>query len=671
MILGVIQARFASSRLPGKVLKLLDGKPMLERVIQRAADSSKVDRWLVATTTNEEDNQVAELASRLGYACYRGNVHDVLDRFYQAASTEKADVVVRVTADCPLLDPELVDAVVNKLIDEGAAYASNTLSPSYPDGLDVEAFRASALEAAWKNAKDPAEREHVTLHIYRNPEQFRLANVRNEEDLSSLRWTVDYPEDLRLIEDVFHALRQKPNFRMRDVLNLFDTNPMLKRANQMFKRNEALQSAEDRYGKSVAFLARAEKVIPLGSQTFSKSRTQYPVGVSPLFIKKGKGSRVWDIDGNEYLDFNGSLCSVTLGYGDADVTAAVSEQLHDGIIFPLPHPLETEVAELLCDMIPCAEKVRFGKNGSDATSGAIRVARAYTKRDRVAVCGYHGWQDWYIGSTARNLGVPKATSGLTHPFLYNDLDSLAKIFSDHPDEVAAVILEPMNVKDPAPGFLEGVRELCSRKGALLVFDETITGFRFANGGAQQHFGVIPDIATFGKGLANGYPLSAVAGRSEYMKLMEEVFFSFTFGGECLSLAAAKATLQKLKREPVVRTMAERGTTLKRGVEERLDRHGLKPTITLSGNPAWSFLNFQDSGNVTSWHLKTLFLQETFARGVLTLGSHNLMYAHSEEDVLRLLNTYDSVFSLLSAALKGNDALPFLKTRPLEPLFKLR
>ena len=295
----------------------------------------------------------------------------------------------------------------------------------------------------------------------------------------------------------------------------------------------------DRYRHSEELLARAEKTIPLGTQTFSKSKTQFPHGVSPFYAARAQGSKLWDADGNEYIDFISSLASVTLGYNDPDVTAAVRQQLEDGVIFSLPHQIEIEVAELIVDMVPCADAVRFGKNGSDATAGCIRIARAFTGRDHVAVCGYHGWQDWYIGSTARNRGVPMATRALTHRFDYNNLDSLQKLLTDRPGEFAAVILEPMSSVAPAEGFLEGVAELTRKHGALLVFDEVITGFRFANGGAQEFFGVTPDLTALGKGIANGYPLSAVAGRGDVMKLMEEIFFSFTMGGETLSLAAAK------------------------------------------------------------------------------------------------------------------------------------
>lgn len=424
------------------------------------------------------------------------------------------------------------------------------------------------------------------------------------------------------------------------------------------------------FTKSQEMLTRAERVIPLGSQTFSKSRTQYPYGVSPYFITRASGSRAWDVDGNEYIDFVSSLCSVTLGYQDPDVTDAVARQLQDGVIFSLPHLVETEVAELICEMVPCAEKVRFGKNGSDATAGAIRVARAHTGRDRVATCGYHGWQDWYIGSTARHKGVPKATRDLTHGFAYNQLESLRAVLEAHPGEFAAVILEPMNVVEPEPGFLEGVKSLAHEHGALLVFDETITGFRYANGGAQELFGVIPDLATFGKGLANGYPVSAVAGRADVMKQMEDVFFSFTFGGEALSLAAAKATLLKLKREPVVATIAERGRELTAGLREVIAARKLGEVFSVSGHPSWTFMNIAASSGPV-FEIKTLLLQELFQRGILTIGTHNLSYAHSQDDIRALVAAYDGAMEVVKEALEGGDVRAKLRCEPLQPLFKVR
>jgi glutamate-1-semialdehyde 2,1-aminomutase len=425
------------------------------------------------------------------------------------------------------------------------------------------------------------------------------------------------------------------------------------------------------FAASEAYLARAEAVIPLGSQTFSKSRTQYPYGVSPYFIQRAKGSRAWDVDGNEYIDFVSSLAAVTLGYQDPDVDAAVRQQMESGVVFSLPHPIEAEVAELICDLVPCAEMVRFGKNGSDATAGAIRIARAYTGRDRVAACGYHGWQDWYIGSTARRRGVPKAVRDLTHTFAFNDLASLESVLASAPDEFAAVILEPMNVTEPAPGFLEGVRDLARRHGALLVFDETITGFRFANGGAQALFGVTPDLATFGKGLANGYPLAALCGRRDVMKLMEEIFFSFTMGGEALSLAAAKATLTKLRQSPVTDRLASLGRAVMAGTRGVIEESGLADVFSVSGHPSWSFLNVKDARGCTAFEIKTLWMQEILQRGILSVGTHNVSYAHTDEDIRQLLQVYGEVLPMIGRALDRGELRSTLRCEPLVPLFRVR
>jgi glutamate-1-semialdehyde 2,1-aminomutase len=427
----------------------------------------------------------------------------------------------------------------------------------------------------------------------------------------------------------------------------------------------------ERYKQSETLLERALQSIPLGTQTFSKSKTQYPYGVSPFFIKRGQGSHVWDVDGNEYIDFVNSLAAITLGYSDPEVDAAVVKQLKDGIIFSLPHPVEMQVAEMMIEMIPCAEAVRFGKNGSDATAGAVRLARAFTGREHVIVCGYHGWQDWYIGSTQRRLGVPKCVSELTHQVAYNDLAALEALFCELDGKVATLIMEPMNVVEPKPGYLAAVKELTHKNGALLTFDETVTGFRYASGGAQEYFNVIPDLATFGKGLANGYPLAAIVGRKDVMKLLEEIFFSFTFGGETLSLAAALATMTKFKRENVTQKLAVQGAKVFTGASKLIEKHQLQNVIEMSGHATWNFLNFKNAGETSMWQIKTLFLQEVFARGILTLGSHNMCYAHSNEDIEKLLKTYDEVFAILQKAIKSEDFNSSLKCKVLEPLFKIR
>ena len=428
---------------------------------------------------------------------------------------------------------------------------------------------------------------------------------------------------------------------------------------------------QNRYKKSEEYLARALKSVPLGSQTFSKSKTQLPIGVSPFFASKGQGSHLWDVDGNEYVDFVNSLASITLGYNDPDVTRSVTEQLQNGTIYSISHELEFKVAEKIIEMVPCAEMVRFGKNGSDATAGALRLARAYTKRDHVLVCGYHGWQDWYIGSTTRDLGVPQVVKDLTHKFFYNDIQSLQTKLQELKGKVAAVILEPVNLVAPTDNFLQKVKDLTHQHGAVLIFDETITGFRYANGGAQEFFDVIPDLACFGKGLANGYPVSAVAGKAEIMKLMEEIFFSFTFGGETLSLAASYAVLNKLQQKPVIKTLFETGKKVIDGLNRLIDEFDLAEVFSVSGYPVWSFLIIKDTEQYNSWELKTLLLQEMFANRIFMIGTHNISFAHSDEDVAALLKSYRSYFEKVKVVFEQNNLPTMLRCEPLKPLFKVR
>lgn len=427
----------------------------------------------------------------------------------------------------------------------------------------------------------------------------------------------------------------------------------------------------DRYRESIEFLARAEAIIPTGSQTFSKSRTQYPVGVSPLFATRANGPYLWDIDGNKFIDLVSNLASITLGYRNPRVDSAVRRQLKYGNGFSLPGPLEAIVAEKIATLVPSAEMVRFGKNGTDATSAAVRLARAYTGRDLVAVCGYHGWQDWFIGSTSRNKGVPKKTASLTLTFKYNDIQSLENLFAKYPKTIAAVILEPMTSEYPIDNFLAKVKKMCERKGAILIFDETITGFRFAKGGAQEEFNVSPHLTTFGKGIANGYPLSVVCGNQEIMKEMENIFFSGTFGGELLSLAAANVVLSMHRKDEVSPRLKEYGDDLSRKLEKLVDQLGMKSLIEIKGHPTWKFLEWREGLGLTVPQLKTYFMQEMFRRGILILSTHNITLAHSKNIRKKIIRSYEEVLDLMNTEISKGSLAAKLEVEPLKPLFKVR
>ena len=427
----------------------------------------------------------------------------------------------------------------------------------------------------------------------------------------------------------------------------------------------------NRYEKSTEFLTRAEATIPIGSQTFSKSRTQYPVGISPLFATRAKGPYLWDLDGNKYIDLVSNLASITLGYRNRKVDSAVRKQMNLGNGFSLPSTLEAVVAEKITSLVPSAEMVRFGKNGTDATSAAIRLARAYTGRDYVAVCGYHGWQDWFIGSTSRNKGVPKKTSALTLTFKYNDIKSLEKIFSKHPKGIAAVILEPMTYEFPENKFLEKTKKLCQKYGAVLIFDETITGFRFSKGGAQEIFQVTPDLSTFGKGIANGYPLSVVCGSREIMREMENIFFSGTFGGELLSLAAANVVLGMHQKDEISPRLNKYGEELSQDLQKVIDQADMSGLLEIKGHPTWKFLEWKDGSEFTAPELKTYFMQEMFRRGILILSTHNVTLAHNKKIRGVIISKYERVLTLMKKAISEGNLKDKLEVMPLKPLFKVR
>jgi len=421
--------------------------------------------------------------------------------------------------------------------------------------------------------------------------------------------------------------------------------------------------------ESDAYYARAIGLIPAATQTLAKGPEQFVRGVAPKYLRKGKGSHVSDVDGNEYLDYSMGVGPISLGYAYPAVDEAIRRQLADGITFSLMHPLEIEVAERIRELVPCAEGVRFSKTGCDVTSAAVRLARAYTRREKVLCCGYHGWHDWYIAVTDRDAGIPAATRDLTFTVPYNDLAALADAIDD---ETACVILEPATFEEPRAGYLEGLRRICDEKGALLVFDEMWTGFRFALGGAQALFGVTPDLACFSKAVANGMPLSVLAGRWEVMALCEkDVFFFTTFGGEALSLAAALATLTEMQEQSVPRFLAGQGWKLKHGYNALAEELGLDYTSCV-GFDCRTLLTFDARAGdplQASLEMKSFVQQELLRRGILWGGFHNMSFSHTDADVAHTLSAYREVLPLLDEAVRAGEVRSRLRGAPVAPVFR--
>ena len=409
-------------------------------------------------------------------------------------------------------------------------------------------------------------------------------------------------------------------------------------------------------------LERARRVLPGITQTYSKAPDQHVAGVYPVYLERGDGCRVWDVEGREYIDYPCALGPVLLGYRDPEVDTAVREQIDRGVSFSLGHPLEVEVAELLVEMIPCAEKVRFVKTGSEATSAAVRLGRAWTRRDHVAMCGYHGWHEWCVGHAPRNGGVPRAVRELTHQWIYNDLASLRRVFDEHPDRVGVVIMEPIGVEEPAAGFLAAVRDLAHERGALLIFDEIITGFRLAPGGAQELYGVTPDLAAFGKGIAHGYPLAAVVGRSDVMELITSAaFVSSTFGGDTVALAAARATLTKVRDGAVCEHLWRQGAAIRDGFNRLASLHEIPARMI--GLPPRRVMEVTPEPGVDALALKGLVWQGCLDRGVLLGNANFISFAHDDGAVARTLEVFDEALAEAGRAYRRGTVTEALRGIP--------
>jgi len=433
-----------------------------------------------------------------------------------------------------------------------------------------------------------------------------------------------------------------------------------------------------KFAASAEHTAAVNQLIPGGAHTYARGDDQYPEGMAPV-IERGAGCRVWDIDGNEFVEFGSGLRANTLGHGFEPVVRAVQRYLADGVGFVRPHRLEREAAERLIDLIPSAEMVKFGVNGSDATSAAVKLARAYTGRDMIAVCRQHPFfstDDWFIVTTPMSAGIPDSVRPLTVQFSYNDLASLEALFEVHPGQIAAVVLEAETVEPPAPGFFAGLRELCDRNGALLVLDEIITGFRWHERGAQYLYSIEPDLCTFGKGIANGLPLSALAGRRDVMRLgghvddADRVFLlSLTAGGQPWALAAMLAVIDTFEQEGIAGQLHSIGADLRAGVQDAVAAAGLGDYFQLRGRDCNLVYVARDADGQPSQEFRTLVLQEFLEHGILA-PSFVVNAAHDPKAISQVVDAVTELMPVYRRALDDGVAT-VLRGRPVRPTIRRR
>ena len=651
---AIVQARTGSTRFPNKVMKLIGGMPTIGLLLERLARAKRIDQIVLAIPADVRNASLAAYVQTLGYTVFQGSENDVLDRYCQAATKANADTVVRITGDCPLIDPVLVDAVIAGFLSGGVDYAANNMPPTYPDGLDTEVFTYRALKAAWTQAKSPREREHVTPFI-RESAQFTRLNHAHDPDCSNERWTVDEPADFEIVQKVFEHFHPRRDFGWLEVLALRNEHPEWFMANRHLIRNEGSQ-----LGTGQKLWKRAKRVIPGGNMLLSKRAEMFLPDQWPAYFSRAKGCRVWDLDGREYIDMSMmGIGTNTLGYGHPEVDAAVRATIDAGNLSTLNCPEEVYLAERLVELHPWADMVRFARSGGEANAIAIRIARAASGRDKVAICGYHGWHDWYLAANLgddQNLaghllpglepkGVPQDLRGSVLPFRYNNFAELEQLVASH--AIGVIKMEVSRNMGPEAGFLENVRKLATANNIVLIFDECTSGFRQTFGGLHKLYGVEPDMAIFGKALGNGYAITAVIGRRAIMDAAQTTFISSTFWTERIGPTAALKTLEVMAREKSWERITATGRNIGERWQTLADKHGLP--IRIGGLPAMIDFSFPAAEMLK---YKTLITQEMLKQGFLAGTAFYACTEHTPPVIDQYFAALDPVFGLIAECEHG-------------------
>lgn len=661
-VVAIVQARMGSTRLPNKVMKPINGVPMIELLLGRLSKATLVNQIVVATSIDDRNKVLVDHVQKIGYACEQGSENDVMERYIQAAKKYQADVVIRITGDCPLVDPVLVDECVQRFLDQDVDYLCNNYPPTLPDGLDIEVFKLAALEKAQEESDKPFDHEHVTPYL-REPGKFKTATIKNTEDFSSLRWTVDEPADFVVVEKVFNHFYPNTDFGWKTVLKLQLEHPEWFSLNQDIIRNEgALMGTGQKLWK------RAKQVIPGGNMLLSKRAEMFLPDQWPAYFSKAKGCKVWDLDGKEYIDMSiMGIGTNTLGYGNAEVDEAVRKVVDAGNMSTFNCPEEVYLAERLVELHPWADMVRFSRSGGEANAIAIRIARAATGKDKVAICGYHGWHDWYLSANLgddKHLdghllpglepnGVPRDLRGTVLPFNYNNYAQLEALVNEH--DIGVIKMEVVRNKGPEDNFLHKVRKLATDRGIVLIFDECTSGFRETFGGLHKKYGVEPDMAMFGKALGNGYAITAIIGKRSVMEAAQTTFISSTFWTERIGPTAALKTLEVMEKTKSWEKITETGLNIRKGWQDLADKHDLK--IEHWGLPALTGFTII-SENALAY--KTLITQEMLNKGYLASNTAYACVEHTSAILEGFFYELDAVFKLIKECEEGRDINTLLK-----------
>ena len=657
----IVQARQNSTRFPNKVLQKIHGIPLIIFLLKKLNMCKKVDQIVTAIPKNKKNKDLKKILQKNNFQYFEESEKNVLQRFYLCAKKFNGKNIIRITADCPLSDPKMIDKFIEIFKYKNVDYLSNGNPPTFPDGFDVEIFKFSALEKSYLKSKNLYEKEHVTPFIKKN-DFFSKYNVINKTDFSNLRLTVDYVEDLAVVKKIVSQIKGKVDYSLEDVVEIIKKNKNIMKLNSYYKRNTGSKNSENQ-----KLWERAKTIIPGGNMLISKRPELFlPLGW-PTYFKKAKGIKIWS-EKKVYQDF----CSMgvgtnILGYGNNRVNDAVKRIIKNGNMSTLNAIEDVKLAEKLLQIHEWADMAKFARSGGEANAIAIRIARAASRKDKVAICGYHGWHDWYLAAnltSKKNLnnhliknlnphGVPSNLKNTVFTFEYNNISSLKKVISEH--DIGIIKMEVKREEDPKNNFLQEVRKIADKKNIILIFDECTSGFRKTFGGLHKHYKVKPDMAMFGKALGNGYAITAVIGKRSIMENANTNFISSTMWTERIGTAAAIECLNVMENMKSWEKISQTGIWLKDQWKKLAKIHKLK--IEVQGLDAIPNFIFK-SKNHNSY--KTLITQELLKKKLLATNKIFISVLHNKKNLQIYLNEIDKVFSLINKIENGDKIENYLK-----------
>ena len=645
----IVQARFKSTRFEGKILKKFKNLSLLEILLNRLKNSKKLIKILVVCTHDKKDDEIIRICKKNKVSYFRGHSTNLIQRYQSAIKKFPTKNIIRITSDCPFADRGLIDKMIEYFEKKKLDYLSNNKPATFPDGLDVEIFKYHILKKLSDSSTNLLDREHVTSHI-RNLKRIKFDNFKNKTNLSKIRVTIDEKKDFELITKILKIMEKKIfTFRLKDLENLFYKNKKIFLINSNIPRDEG-------YNMNLGqkFWKRANSIIPGGSMLFSKNPDLFLPKKWPAYFSKTKGCQIWDLENKKFFDISFmGVGTNLLGYSNKFVDKAVKKVVNDGNISTLNCTEEIILAEKLIDLNKWAKFVKFARTGGEASSIALRIARAATNRDNVAVCGYHGWHDWYLAANLKNKnnlnnhlmknllikGVPSNYQKNIKTFEYNDLSALKKIIDN--SNLGAVIMEVKRDIDPKKNFLKEVRKLTDVKKIPLIFDECTSGFRETFGGLHVKYGVNPDIVIYGKALGNGYAINAVVGKEEIMKEASNTFISSTFWTERIGSTAAIATLNQMEKMKSWKVVSDIGKNIKNEWKKIAKRYN--QDIDIIGIDAIPKFIFKNNNLLYKTFISSEFLKKNFLVG-------NAVYVcteHKKNIINKYLETLEEVFYKIS------------------------